>query len=1798
MSPEDTDIIEVALDTLVALERLRVALASRDHSLRLLHAQLRWEASRKSCCQTFLPLARDYSNFIRQQARWVPAAPVEVTSKNDDGKSFSAFESAKALVKSDKASPRPQEDHCLASSEGPFPSLKVLIERSEELFARSATFASNLIPSSSEALDAIIELQQAPEAFLDEQDCIENLALALESRVIFVRDILAQWRAADELCHRVRDLHYSSKRLLNEVITARASPSSTKLSAHLEQTTESLVTNLEDLCDSGPARLYLQNPQKAASCLRFSPRHFLPMPRHEAFPDQPEHDGKALSALHRELTAAVKRLRQAVLASKSFLRGQKAYENAQLRLRQLNENARRSRQIRDSILIEYFGSTGTVETFSKNDIARAMLAQSYESWSTVISKSKVLVASKGAFQDLIAASVRTREGLTRDMTTCLDCGLNLTALHDEADFETQEWQKVSQDTRSTLDELTTLLDMLSRLSDVNALVLDNYSLLKARAEEIYRHIVELCFVPSQIGKTPSLESSTQMEQPPKALLGELRARLGELKLHILSEIASERLEEVEISLLNCLTLADDIDRLQGWAAELCRQRESIENFNCRFAALVTETVNLRRELKDTASNEDDIQSSAPLHKLIQRLNLLKNRIHCFKELQSSALYLVGPPPCLQVWLDKSLQCPDEEVRQVSYSWCLCLDRSVADIEDLLQQCEVSANPNSYPVQNSERVKMAEEELPFDAVQTSVSCNDGKEAESVRPPESLSSDSAVAAAKPNSLCIELAAPTLDSSAAEASSIQQRHTATHMSRPVGPDVQASQQMKETLAIAIHAYEIELKRREKSFNRVLNSPNSRRLPPQAFVVELTNRKMEAEDAFDNRNRAVTRSVARLMEASPSSQSDSTNIEVLERVQLQQSQLQMQAHQLLKTFTASIESEQGAYSGGEIARTPIRDHHLIPPRTASDSSAQVSAIGFSVTPPSLSFSSTLPKEVLDDIEKLTKSLRSDPVERQTQLDGLAQAKALLELPSSGEAEKASLQVEQDKHCLDGICAQHSYDPRTTTLSRLFKSRLVKVDRFTSLAKFGDRATEIESSLASFLSLLDSASDLGPRQMSPSPSIPSFEEESYPATEFALGSSTYETRLGLVNVASKDTIRERLTELELLIEATTSLATPVFQDLRVRKRMEQIQRSFVDMAEMAQDIIDPSSKRSASVLSCCTTEGSLSTLSTPLLESEALPDLTLSRIEPNDSLLMTPSRIPRAERPIPLSRHNTLRQRTTSLTAPRRVPHGATTPSKIPTASLGAHSPIARHFRASSGGETSIFNPKIIETVRDRPRLSSIAQSPASTPPGFARPTVASMYRNAGSSLPSTQTTPLSKSSLRGLNERGAPSTPQNLDQIAASGHRPNCYRPNPRNKLDVAVGKVVNRLPMQVSMVHASKAPHASSKGYDGWKDDSGRYWVGHPDPKLCFCRILRSRTIMVRVGGGWQELTRYLLAHYRDSLSMSTTLTFGPSNAVAEGHQSAVTGAPMLGIQSSPAAGTATPGDRQFRAAQTYSAATSDLPWITSTSLRDHTQVTSMSPIASGSPARMARSPSQSMTSVADISSPIFLNADGSPQQQRLMSTHTLTPTTHRARTMSLQGKNLQSPNEHFRRSKSPLLPSPNPNCPPPGVAAADDSLFMVRERAPGLNAVDATQRYPDNGVQEGTISNRSLPQGEQQYAFQLKAPLFVLTEHARKSPRSVSAAVRPTEEPSDGTISGDEDGKPGDATRTDVKIDEVLLSPTRPAVRNDPRTSLSTGCVLTPRGRASSHGVLKSSRQTRQTAEAKLLPLFFKKENAAR
>lgn len=70
----------------------------------------------------------------------------------------------------------------------------------------------------------------------------------------------------------------------------------------------------------------------------------------------------------------------------------------------------------------------------------------------------------------------------------------------------------------------------------------------------------------------------------------------------------------------------------------------------------------------------------------------------------------------------------------------------------------------------------------------------------------------------------------------------------------------------------------------------------------------------------------------------------------------------------------------------------------------------------------------------------------------------------------------------------------------------------------------------------------------------------------------------------------------------------------------------------------------------------------------------------------------------------------------------------------------------------------------------------------------------------------------------------------------------------------------PRQVKTIRGqgrmSTGGSSPGRGDDNASGEVGRYVFGDVEPKVCYCRILRSRKVMVRVGGGWSELSKYVV------------------------------------------------------------------------------------------------------------------------------------------------------------------------------------------------------------------------------------------------------------------------------------------------------------------------------------------------------
>ncbi|TNY24328.1 hypothetical protein DMC30DRAFT_345792 [Rhodotorula diobovata] len=240
-------------------------------------------------------------------------------------------------------------------------------------------------------------------------------------------------------------------------------------------------------------------------------------------------------------------------------------------------------------------------------------------------------------------------------------------------------------------------------------------------------------------------------------------------------------------------------------------------------------------------------------------------------------------------------------------------------------------------------------------------------------------------------------------------------------------------------------------------------------------------------------------------------------------------------------------------------------------------------------------------------------------------------------------------------------------------------------------------------------------------------------------------------------------------------------------------------------------------------------------------------------------------------------------------------TPSKIPRPSsvmrrqsgaLGFDDPdaaslFARAVSPTPSTGTSASRPPL--SASGRYSLSRSMGPPSTTP---SRPTSPALSASSSSYYRSTQTPEpsLMAQAQRLAGVRAPPSAVGGASRLSRPGSslgssrldrsttplpsgEPGAYVPNPRDPLDTSVAALVNSLPLllRVTRVDPPLSPHATVEVY------SARYTFGLPSRplddqrKAVMCKLVDrvgprakkgEKKVLVRVGGGWQDLETYTL------------------------------------------------------------------------------------------------------------------------------------------------------------------------------------------------------------------------------------------------------------------------------------------------------------------------------------------------------
>ncbi|KAK0490783.1 hypothetical protein IW261DRAFT_1434108 [Armillaria novae-zelandiae] len=342
---------------------------------------------------------------------------------------------------------------------------------------------------------------------------------------------------------------------------------------------------------------------------------------------------------------------------------------------------------------------------------------------------------------------------------------------------------------------------------------------------------------------------------------------------------------------------------------------------------------------------------------------------------------------------------------------------------------------------------------------------------------------------------------------------------------------------------------------------------------------------------------------------------------------------------------------------------------------------------------------------------------------------------------------------------------------------------------------------------------------------------DSYPALPLSPLSSPY---ISPVNQPPEEQLSGRLTFTKSVIDAMDSIFQSVSEDVRAIAERERVLQAWSELRDMAQDrVTGPKSRPSSVISSGKNSSGRNSRISIVGTRQPSKKSATYSNLSvpssSRGSLTLPPS------------------------TPSRRAISGSTqTPSRSVSRISNATS------NRSTSGPISLYGSTFASRQRTTSLSSNLAETPARGMPSRARMHTPSLKRSStpghsDMSVPNPGSRPSSSWSRAPRISFPRGSSSQRRPPLPSAPRK--AYVANPKSKLDVAVGDVVNNLPVGINIEGVS------------WKDQSGKYWIGDNDPKLCFCRILRSQTVMVRVGGGWAELSKFIRSHFADSFRLLT-------------------------------------------------------------------------------------------------------------------------------------------------------------------------------------------------------------------------------------------------------------------------------------------------------------------------------------------
>ncbi|KAJ1308517.1 hypothetical protein OPQ81_004221 [Rhizoctonia solani] len=1535
LSREDTDLIEVTLTTLLALDRLLHLLRDRAENLELMAIRLTWEEQRLLAWNEHNSTLADLRAFISNRARWTPAC-FEQTPQP----SASALD--RRLSSASNASGPPGDITSTRSSlsRGSRFMLGETLSLDAAQLSTRLMGLSKSVAASGKTLDKLIDSSHrrpVPDEILDEQDKIENESGTTQDAGKFTMAMVMQWKKSDEIYGELKKDQTAAATLKEEIENAKLQHPSQKLNESFNARSTALTTRLALVGDPATSRSF-------------------PRPLHPLFPDQNAANMALTKLLSKELAITSKAIREAAASAAQY--------------QSMVQNITEVEDLRDKMV----QLVKQLEAIAKHYTTGIPSQDGDGSIPNVEDASCLNPTRHGAFLALLPATLKEHdsadEEANRSKAQCkahllkvgvagIDPNLKSGVLAAMERLEKQ--QETTQTARKNVHER---IEIMREARTIKASVDTVQETTIALRRQIIRSLQHQRWKPQRVqdGRpmtpesppptvaqpllTPSdaflqadvltTQTSSTVEKPLQALAPSLGPSLSSA-LEDMQRSLTHRIREVRRltslweSVKRQTSAMDAVRReahnLEADLADLIYEYDTVLDQSTDGYSAYSEIVARELSLK-TLLNTTNERAQQFVGTLSTRVPFIANSAHSEAFTVSSATDDPDAPGRLPF----ALISLDDSVRADANAYAVSISGSLAQLSKKSNYLKIALLAQDFDTSKKPVIdELAETSQLVASIQAALNKLEGSEHEgsvldtlsryedqvntllkdfSPRIGSKLASarhalakmTAAPGANDPfvqerylnsRSREVEKLAAMLESSTRDLSALATRVTSLKLLETKRIEAEEAKALADLRA---REEAEERARLEAEIARFEEEERKRKEQEEIQRVEAEKARLEAEEAAkraeEERQREKEAEQARLKvereaellqqqrlrdeerlkveaerqrleaearahrEAEAAARRELEENRKREQETLSRIAAEREAHETEQRKRRDTETERLAEEAklrAEVARQEAeilrleeeirrdREGRRSMEIAGADEFSRISANSAStlvvVSPEGAMEGSevfglgsphhghTMSEDMIQLKAKIAK-IRSEL--RDIGINALARPSINAPFPAKAEIDKMRVRfllLQKERSKLPESSSDPLLNAELTSLKFEVDNSVILMAHLTRLTEFVKRLAVCDGALSELLNHVDSY-----------PALPAMEDVVH---HFSDPSET-----------PKAQMTARLKFTEEAINRLKSCAEGLSDDKRVVGESRRIQQTWDELHDMANDcLLEMPSRPSTS-----TSINSISVSSVrrrPLVASSNAPsplDLSTRRgpSTPRMNPSVSSSRAPSASSSI---RRPSSRISTRSVSGPMTLSTPKTHGSKpMSTPGTGGLKARERTISTSSNVSNGIFGVSsrlMASTFSSRqranrsganlsPPMRPLSRGPSPSPPSYQTPVRGGAWSKTrrpsyGGTLPRNFKSP----------------TPSPIPKPRRT------YVPNPTNKLDVAVGAVVNQLPVDIS-IEASE---------DNWKDKSGKYWIGDEDPKLCYCRILRSETVMVRVGGGWVELSKFIKDHFAD-------------------------------------------------------------------------------------------------------------------------------------------------------------------------------------------------------------------------------------------------------------------------------------------------------------------------------------------------